>query len=61
MSTKRTHILKQTCTGKLQVRLSMRDLLVDTRHERAKNQYLHSSANHFSYTLQAQIETENSN
>ena len=36
VSTKRSHILKQTCRFQLQVCLSMCDLLVDTRHERVK-------------------------
>ena len=34
MSTKRSHILKQTCSFQLQVCLSMCDILVDIRHER---------------------------
>ena len=32
LSTKRSYILKQTCSSKLQVCLSLCDLLVDTRH-----------------------------
>ena len=36
MSTKRLHILKQTCSFQLQVCLSMCDLLVDIRHQRFK-------------------------
>ena len=36
MSTKRSHILKQTCSWKLQVCLSMCDPLVDSRHWRVK-------------------------
>ena len=36
MSTKRSHILKQTCTWKLQVCLSMCDLLAGIRHQRVK-------------------------
>ena len=36
MSTKRSHILKQTCSWKLQVCSSMCDLLVDIRHWRVK-------------------------
>ena len=36
MSSDRSHILKQTCSWKLQFCLSMCDLLVDIRHERVK-------------------------
>ena len=36
MVTKRSHMLKQTCTFQLQVCLSMRDLFVGTRHWRVK-------------------------
>ena len=36
ISTKRSYILKQTCSWKLQVCLSMGDLLVDTRCQRVK-------------------------
>ena len=32
MSTKRLHILKQTCTVQLQIYLSVCDFLVDTGH-----------------------------
>ena len=36
MFTKRSHILKQTCSFQLQVYLNMCDLSVDIRHERVK-------------------------
>ena len=37
MVTKRSHILKQTCSFELQVCLNMCDLYVTTRHERVNN------------------------
>ena len=39
MSTKKSHIPKQTCSFQLQVCLSMCDLLVDIRHQRFKELY----------------------
>ena len=36
MVTKRSHVLKKTCSWKLQVCLSMCDLFVTTRHQRVK-------------------------
>ena len=43
MSTKRSRILKQTCSSKLQVCLSMFDLLVDTRQSRLNANILHNA------------------
>ena len=42
MSTKMSHILKQTCSFQLRICLSICDLLVDTRNQRVKPRILES-------------------
>ena len=50
MSTKRSHILKQTYSWKLQVCLSMCDHLVDIMHERVKT-WINYLKRPFGYSL----------
>ena len=55
MSTKRSHILKQTYSWKLQVCLSMCDLLVDTRYQRVKTSSIQSKFKSFCYLKEHQF------
>ena len=51
MSTKRSHILKEISRWKLQVSLSMCDLLLDTRHKRVAINKMKQNFNQFIFTL----------